>query len=44
MFCPVVIFSPAYFNYTRISIDLAAEIKGEIRIVVKKLLMNHESN
>lgn len=43
-FCKVVIFSPANFSCTGASIDLAAEIKGEIRVVVKKLLINHESH
>ena len=35
---------PANFDYTEASIDLGTEIKGEKRMIVKKLLMNYEPN
>lgn len=44
MFGAVIIFPPANFDYTEASMDLGTEIKGEIRMIAKKLPMNHESN
>lgn len=43
MFGAALILSLVNFYYTEASIDLGTEIKGEIRMIVKKLPMNYES-